>query len=253
MQDYRIFGKLAEFLPELPSNDDWTVRWKERYEGIRAVLGETVDPGMSHSFSWKDYIVPGASALTYQLTDGTFLYMTMGLTQPLRRTDQCYPWEFAVRAKERAEWPIDLLYQLLSQWLWEKGDMGFGSHMPLKFFTGRDGSIWPSLSARISVPNVVGAIRGLHLWTDSAGLRFRASSGDFELLTTVAVTGDEDALAKESTPAHLMLLLQRMGISQVCDPYRKSVLNLPAASKEWKRIRRMSHDAAFEALQGAPG
>jgi hypothetical protein len=249
MPDYRIFGKLAEFLPDLPSNDDWTVRWKERYEGIRAVLGETVNPGIVHSFSWKDYILPGASALTYRLADGTFLYMTMGLTQPLRRTDRSYPWEFAVRAKEQSEWPIDLLYQLLSQWLWEKGEMWFGSHMPLKFFTGHDGNIWPSLSARVQLPNVVGAIRGLHLWTDSAALRFKACTGDFGLLTAVAVTGDEDALARESTPAHVMLLLRRMGFSQICDPYRQSVLNQPAASKEWERIRSMSHDAAFEALQ----
>ena len=56
-------------------------------------------------------------------------------------------------------------------------------------------------------------------------------------------------MANTTTPAHLMLLLRRMGVSQVCDPYRSSVLSLPSANDEWRRIESMAHDDVFEELQ----
>lgn len=243
------FGQLAEKLPALPADDEWAVRWKERREAVRTVLGETVEPGIVQSFSWKDYVLPGACALTYKQSDYSFLYMTLGLTQPFQSTERSYPWEFAVRANEHSEWPVDLLYQLVSQWLWQDGKMWFGGHLPLTFFIGHDGKMWPSISEGVQHRRVVGAIRGLYLWTDSALIRFKASSGEFGLLTAVGVTGDEDELANETTPAHLMLLLRRMGVTQLCDPHRTSVLNLPNASDEWDRIKRMGHDDALDELQ----
>jgi len=250
MPDFRMFGELAEELPPLPADDDWTLRWNERNEAVRAVMGETVEPGKAYSFSWKDYILPGACALAYKQNDDTFLYMTLGLTQPLNATDPAYPWEFAVRAKEYCEWPVDLLYQLVSQWLWEKGELWFGCHLPLKFFIGHDGKMWPSIAGElVQHRRVVGTIRAAYLWTDVARLRLKASSGEFGLLTAVGVTEDEDKLAMETTPAHLMLLLRRMGVSQACDPYRRSVLYLPSASEEWDRIKAMSHDDAFDELE----
>jgi len=175
--------------------------------------------------------------------------MTLGLTQPLRATDSAYPWEFSVRAKEHAEWPVDLLYQLLTQWLSEKGDMWFGYHLPLKFFMGNDNKLWASISERVQHKQVVGSIRGLYLWTDASQLRFKVTNGEFGLLVVVGVTEDEDRLAQETTPAHLMLLLRRMGINQVCDPHRRSVLTLPGVHGEWGKIRELSHDDAFNELQ----
>jgi hypothetical protein len=249
MPDFRKIGEFVDRLPPLPANDDWTLHWNARNAAVRAVLGETVEPGMVHTFSWKDYILPGACALTYKLKDGSFLYLTLGLTQPLHSTDAAYPWEFCVRAKELAEWPVDLLYQLLSQWLWEKGDMGFGYHLPLKFFVGHDGKTWPSISERVQHSQVVGPIRGLHLCTDFSGLRFEASSGEFGLLTVVGVTEDEDQLAQQTTPAHLLLLLRRMGVGQMCDPNRRSVLLMPGASEKWATIKPLTHDDAFDELQ----
>ena len=175
--------------------------------------------------------------------------MTLGLTQPLHPNDQPYPWEISVRTNNLEEWPCDLLYQLLTQWLWEKGDMGFGYHLPFVFFKDRSGKLWSGITDDISELNVVGAMRGLYLWTDEHRLGFKTSSGDFGLLMVVGVTEDEDRLANTTTPAHLMLLLRRMGVSQVCDPYRSSVLSLPSANDEWRRIESMAHDDVFEELQ----
>jgi hypothetical protein len=229
------------------------LRWNERGESVRAVLGNTVEPGMVHSFSWKDFVLPGACAMTFKSSlDGrdSWLYMTLGLTQPLRSSDKAFPWEFSIRTTENVIWPVDLLYQLLSQWLWEKGGMGFGYHLPLKFFIGHDGNLWASVSERVQHREVVGTIRGLHLWTDASRIRFRTSSDEFGLLTAVGVTEDEDRLASSTTPAHLMLLFRRMGIRQVCDPYRRSVLSIPGATDQWRWIESMPYDDAFDELQG---
>jgi len=189
--------------------------------------------------------------LAFKSAPENFLYMPLGLTQPLLQDHTAYPWDFSVRTKERADWCVDLLYQLLTHWLWTKGKMWFGYHLPLKFFTGHDGKIWASIAERVQHIEVVGAIRGLYLWTDKAGLRFNVTGGEFGLLTVVAVTEDEDRLARETTPAHVMLLLRRMGVDQVCNPHRHSVLLLPSASKEWANIQGMSHDDAFNSLQSA--
>lgn len=186
MSDFRKIGELAEKLPPLPANDEWTRHWNERGASVRAILGDTVEPGSVHSFSWKDYILPGACAMTFKSSlggDDGWLSMTLGLTQPLQPTDRGFPWEFCVRTKENATWAVDLLYQLASQWLWENGDMGFGYHLPLRFFVGHDGQLWASVSERVQHRKVVGSIRGLFLWTDSSRIRFKTSSGEFGLLT----------------------------------------------------------------------
>lgn len=176
--------------------------------------------------------------------------MTLGITQPLQLGDRAYPWEFSIRTTNLEEWPCDLLYQLLTQWLWENGDMGFGYHLPFVYFTDRGGKLWSGISDEVSELNVVGTIRGLYLWTDERRLSFKSSSGDFGFLSVVGVTEDEDHLADSTTPAHLMLLLRRMGIGQICDPYRHTVLSMPGAIDQWHLIETMSHDEAFEEIQG---
>jgi hypothetical protein len=239
-------------MAKLKQDLDWKARWEERGLAVQRVLGDTIPPGSVRPFSWKNYVLPGACALTFGTTRGRkeFLCMTLGLTQPLQLGDKAYPWEFSIRTTTLEEWPCDLLYQLLTQWLWEKGEMGFGYHLPFVFFKDRDGKLWSGISDDVSGLNVVGTIRGLYLWTDERRLSFKASSGDFGLLSVVGVTDDEDRLANSTTPAHLMLLLRRMGISQICDPYRHSVLSLPGASDQWRRIESMPHDDAFDELQG---
>ena len=196
--------------------------------------------------------MPGACALTFKRISPSrnFLQMTLGLTQPLRATDPSFPWEFSVFTNEPAEWSVDLLYQLVTQWLCEERNMGFGYHLPLVFFTDPNGKLWAGISNDVANLNVVGSLRGLYLWTDATRLRFGVPSGEFGLLTVVGVTGDEDNLARDTTPAHLMLLLRRMGVDQVCNPHRRSVLTMPGAVQEWKSIKTLSHDDAFEELQG---
>jgi len=238
-------------MTNLQEDLEWKSRWEERGLAVQRVLGNTIVPGLVTSFSWKDYILPGACALTFspsRASDG-FLYMTLGLTHPLSLTDTAFPWEISIRTNGLEEWPCDLLYQLLTQWLWEKGDMGFGYHLPFAFFTDPVGKLWAGISDNVFGANMVGTMRGLYLWTDERHITFKTTSGEFSLLSVVGVTEDEDRLASSTTPAHLMLLLRCMGVSQICDPYRRSVLSTPGAANQWRRIEAMSHDDAFDELQ----
>jgi hypothetical protein len=89
---------------------------------------------------------------------------------------------------------------------------------------------------------------GLYLWDDCEHFEFQVSSGNFGLLTAIAVTYDEDRLAQGATPPHLLLLIEEMGIVQVFDPYRESVTRLPGVQAKWESIRQLPHDDVVRRL-----
>jgi hypothetical protein len=252
MPDFRKIGQLVDQLPQPNPSSYWVRTWEERGRAVKTLLGDTEPPGMVTPFSWKEHLLPGACAMTFHSPSppAGYIHMTLGLTQPVSDGEKTFPWEFAVRTHDNPEWANDLLYQLLTQWHWEKGEVWFGSYFPFCFFKDRGGKLWSGISDDVAGLKLVGTIRGLYLWTDERRLSFKASTGDFGLLSVVGVTEDEVGLAISTTPAHLMLLMRRMGISQVCDPYRSSVLSIPGATDEWRRIESMSHDEAFDELQG---
>jgi hypothetical protein len=174
--------------------------------------------------------------------------MTLGLTQPLSVGDPTFPWEFAIRTREQASWPVDLLYQLTTHWLDEHATIGFGHHLAFRFFYDRGQQLQAGIAPPDTASELVGDIAGLYLWLDELRLTFKTTSAPFGLLSVVGVTLDEDQLADDSTPAHVMLLLRRLGVSQVCDPYRKSVLSTQLAVDEWNRIKHLNHDQVLAML-----
>jgi hypothetical protein len=167
--------------------------------------------------------------------------MTLGLTQPVTLGDPVPAWEFAVLTPEFSHWPVQLLYDLLTIWLCEKGRIERGQFFPMRFF--RD------IHGRLCAGNTIGPMRGLYLWNDSDNRCFKTESGAFGLMVAISVTEDEDRLAQETTPAHLVLLLRRMKIGQVSSPFRLSVLECTGASSEWERIRQLSHDDVLRELE----
>lgn len=251
MTDFRRFQDFAGRLPPPPRDSFWVRTWEERGRAVRELLGETVPKGFVTSFSWKEFLLPGACALTFPPSshNPTFLYMTLGPSQPLSEVDVSYPWEFAIRTESEAQWATDLLYQLLTQWLCEKGDIGVGYSISLFFFIDQSGVLGSTIADECDPFTPVGSIRHLYLWSDAYNYRFNVTTGDFSLLTLVAVTDDENQLADDTTPAHLMLFLRRMGVTQACDPFRRSVLLKPESGEEWTRIKHLSHDCALEQIQ----
>ena len=72
-------------MAKLQQDLEWKARWEQRGEAVRKVLGDTEPPGSVFPFSWEQYILPGACALTFNPTEARndYLTMTLGLTQPL--------------------------------------------------------------------------------------------------------------------------------------------------------------------------
>ena len=228
---------------------DWKTRWDQRGQAVKKVLGESIPQGEVVPFSWDRPVLPGACGLAFerQFQQASYLYMTLGLSQPLEPMTRENPWEFAVRTRSQAPWAYDLLYDLLTHWLSTDGDVAKGYFLPLVFFEDRAGTIRCGLTDDTSELNVVGSMRGLYFWNDLEHITF-PDSGGFHLLTATAITEDEDDLAQESTPPHLLLLLQRMGIGQTCDPHRTSVLSQQNAESVWSQIKPMAHDDVVDEL-----
>ncbi len=233
-------------------NPEWHQLWEERGRAVGRALGETVPPGQVVPFTWKQFILPGACGLTFKpiANRAHYMYMTLGLTQPSERGADALEWEFAIQTKEYAQWPNQVLFDLLTYWLDQKSKIRRGLLLPLTFFMNAGNELCAGLTNRLTHLEFVGAIRGLYLWDDSEHLRFTVSSGEFGLMAAVAVTDDEIQMAQGTTPPHLLLLLKRMQIGQLSDPSRMSVMTMSGADTEWERIRAMSHDQAVRELDG---
>jgi hypothetical protein len=237
-------------MQRLMQNLEWRQLWDERTKSVTDVFGSMVPKGMVVPFSWKQFVLPGACAMTFGPSSGRghYTYMTLGLTQPNAMNNVVPPWEFGLKAKEQATWPVQLLYDLLTYWLDQKPGIRRGFLLPLTFFRDATRALCAGLADPLDGLDLVGSIRGLYLWDDLEHVRFKVSRGDFGLMVGVAVTEDEIQLARQTTPPHLLLLLKRMQIMQLSDPLRESVMTLPGAEREWERIRAMSHDQAVTAL-----
>ena len=66
------------------------------------------------------------------------------------------------------------------------------------------------------------------------------STGKFMVFIATAITADEWELAKQSTTAHLLLLLCRAGIRQRTIPGRSSLLREERWRKEWDVVKRLA-------------
>jgi hypothetical protein len=271
----QFFARRAH-VPELIMRDDtadadfWHRTWHEREETVRRAFGETDPPGTVVAFSWDDLRVPGACALAFPPTQGNrddlaprdhWLYLTLGLTQPLDavqlRRERAAGKRYSARGVElgiltdaRAHWAPGALYLFLSAVT--EGDMinwgdrfAFGFHQTadggLSVFTGHpdDAGVRP-----------VGDIRAMLFWKYlSPRGAFVTSTGNALILIGTGITADEWELCKATTTAHVLLLLCRAGIGQKTDPERRSVSADPRWADEWRRIRTLTPEQAADELE----
>jgi hypothetical protein len=230
----------------------WLQKWNERGRVVRAQLGETTPPGMVHTFRWDEptEIVPGGCALTFAptLQRSTHLIVTLGLTQPLDETNAVNPWEFSLEIRNVEPWCYHLLRDLVEGWKLH-GNLEVGQFLPVSFFMDARGQLdcvadeLPPQYARAN------SIRGLYLWPNRVERHlFEVSTGNFFLMAVTLVHRDEEALADDTTPPHLLLLLRRCGVGQISDPHRVSVRSHPHFEKLWREISGLSHERAFHEL-----
>ncbi len=231
----------------------WESLWSERTRAVLSWLGETDPPGMVYPYSWKDPIIPGAFCMVFGPKPNRqhFIYLSLGVTQPGEPGQRTFPWEFCVRTTNSSIWPRQLLYDLMTYWYTEGKTVSNGLHLPLLFINAPHGQICAGLSEPKPDLNAFGAIRRLYLWEDMDHHEFSVTSGNFRLLTAIGITEDEDKLGLETTPPHLLLLLREMGIGQMTEPHRESVMRLKGAERAWSRIQKLSHAEAFRKLNAS--
>src|SRR6266478_36486 len=240
----------------------WDKVWIERESLLRNTFGETSPRGCVVSFSWSEprLIIPGACALAFPPTKPRrthWLYVTHGLTQPLNPSGIATPehpseygWEFGVQTGSKVDWATDLLYEILSYWRETENRVDVGHRLPVAFYEERDGirPLIRDLQEDDPYPPI-GEIRALVFWPYLAPPSFLSTkTGYFGVLIGTTITARERELAKETSSAHLLLLLLKAGIGQVSRPNRACVTQKTSWAKEWESISKLTQEEAEELL-----
>lgn len=235
----------------------WERTWLERSEAVGLAFGETSPPGIVHSFSWPNRIrCPGACALAFPPIAASrdpirharqdWLYLTLGLSQPLDREQverereagrsySSYGIEFAFVVEEESSWAPSALKNFV-RYQTDGEVIEWGHRFPFGFYLdesgerqaftgpGWDGGFRP-----------VGEIRAVLFWPflhpDSV---LQTSTGKFLILVATGITAAEWDFAKRTTTAHLLLLLIRAGIGQRTRPDRSCLLS----DLRWQQVAR---------------
>lgn len=254
--------------------DYWERTWIERSEEVERVFGPTEPPGIVTSFSWTDKIrSPGACALTFppieaqrdpirQARSG-WLFLTLGLSQPpdekwVRAAREAgnpwsgYGFEMAMITPEREDW----VFSALRLWMQQATDgepTGVGHRFPFGLCRNAEGALVPFIGyAETFRVEPIGTIRAaLHWPLRHRDHVIRTSTGKFEVLVAIGITADEWQFAKETSSAHLQLLLCKAGVNQQTLINRPSVLRDDLLRTERQRLVSLSPEQCWQELQTA--
>jgi hypothetical protein len=251
----------------------WERTWEEREQEVRRRFGPTDPPGTVISFSWNDLRLPGACALVfppvYQTTSpggawhcrDHWLYLTLGLTQPLDKKQvtrereagkqySSYGFELGILTDERVSWPADALYLFVSH-VTGGIELNWGDRFAFGFQrnTNATHGVFTGLPSALGI-EPMGDIRAVLFWPyllpDSS---FVTSTGQAIIYIATGITEGEWELAKSTTTAHILLLLCRAGLGQRTDPMRESLLSVPRWKEEWQKVADLDGEQAHAELE----
>jgi len=238
----------------------WERTWQERSDAIKLAYGDTEPPDSVHPFSLTDRLLcPGACALALpprpasrdprRHSRADWLYLTMGLSQPsdkeqhhadrtAGRQYSAHGFELGFVVPEPANWPVDALDGFVSH-ITEGVNIKWGDRFGFGLTQEPNGSI-AGFTGRAEELGVTpfGNIRAVVFWRYLfPEWEFLTSTGKFMVLIATGITAREWQLAKETTTAHLMLLLHRSGIGQRTLIDRPCMLDDPRWQSEWENIK----------------
>lgn len=251
----------------------WERTWNERGDEIRRAFGDTWPPGIVHAFSWDNIRCPGACAMTLPPIEQSrdplrhrrdhWLYLTLGLSQPLDEQEflqgraagkafSRFGVEFAFLTESQATWPIDALYYFMT-YMTEGEFIAWGDRFPMQFMN-RDGEVVVTTGVPSTLASCEGKIRAALFWPylfpDG---ELVTSTGRFMVLVATGITESEWQLAKQTTTAHLLLLLCRAGIGQRTIVDRDCLLTQQRWRDEWTAIQRMSPEQCESEINAGIG
>lgn len=256
----------------------WLEVWAEREKAVTGAYGESLPPGappgtvigLPPELQAADKI-PGGSVYMFppkpEAKRPHWLFATLGLSQPTKVEDVApfdpdnpapsrFGIEVALAAKEPANWTVLGLFGLAQFSLNPPAPMKPGSRIPF-FFTHPKAeeptleNILPVFGQPPAGYKIMGSVVSLVLWPafDRDG-PFVTRTGRFDLLVGTGITMDEWELAKATSSIHLLWLLEKAGIGQSSDPFRKSVLEDDRWKQEWEKIKDLSRDQILDQLYG---
>lgn len=261
----------------------WERTFRERQQSIEDAFGPSHPPGsppnhvVALDLSWPtespDLVIPGACAqvfppnppaerATAPQTD--WLYLTSGLSQPMARGEpwgrvgtvradlgdrlSAYGAEFGLLLPEPAEWATAFLRWLVL-YVSTQAVVSYGHRFPFGFCEQggrRNFFVGPAEELGVVPVDATAGIVFLPLQSGPASIV--TSTGWFGLLIGTTVTADELAFARQTSTAHLILLLMHAGVGQRSLFGRPSVLTDPRWSAEASRIGRLDPSDVDQAL-----
>lgn len=258
----------------------WERTWTEREDAMWAAFGPSHPPGSPQGSVWsfdrKRVPLPGACAYVFppNADDATagrerrdhWLYATHGMAQWLTpaalaaaraREDAAsgLGFEFALVLDDATPWAHGLLHHLV-QIDCEKvaaGERRFerGDRIAFYFTSLRKGdTLWTIGGFDGPDGDQVGTTRSLMFWPYlSPYATFTTETGTFELRVATFITGEELALAQETSSCHLLLMLEWAGVGQRSRPERRSLTEFDGWERRWADISQMPLDEAKAALR----
>lgn len=241
----------------------WEEKWAERERLFHSVFGRTEPPNSVIAFYWDEFDleIPGACAMVFPPQPGQreyWLTLTHGLTQPESPQDVLaqdepsgYGAEFGFITREKADWAPDALRLLLTYLKQSGRRIERGNRVPFWFsrdssqnLVGEIGKVGPQ-----ETRSPVGEMRALvfrpHMRYPSG---FETSTGFFNILVGTAITEKEWQFAKETSSAHLLLILLMAGNGQHSDLTRSCVMTGDTLQTEWERLSSLTEAAAEQEL-----
>lgn len=230
----------------------WQALWEERFECLRTHLDPMMTPDQVVPFEWEsaEEATPGGCAIAFAPRQHPEIatVVSMGLTQPLSPDEVAHDWEFAIHTRNVETWCYRLIRDLMIGWRLFSG-LSLGHFLPVSFFRNAAKEVDCVTAEMPSQHHRIGSISGLYLWPSLVDRQlFETRAGNFHLMAVTLVSKDEEQLADQTSPPHLLLLLKELGHLQPCDPWRDSILNHTRFAEVWQAIRQLSHDEAFDRL-----
>jgi hypothetical protein len=265
--------------------EQWFMRtFEERENALDEWFGKSHPPGcpQGHVVSFHicgsgnhQTLIPGACAHVCPprvrgheprpITRGDWLYVSVGLSQPAGPEDQ--PWdnsdrgcrlsghgvEFAICVPEASNWPASFLAELLG-YAARQSPVYQGHRIPFGLYqAASEQTQWFVGFDKDLGIKPVGPIRALLFWPLLCAPRwFTTSTGNFELLCATTITQSEWEYARQTSSAHLLLLLCEAGIGQTSFTQRECTFTQGPWRRRAAEIRSLNHDAVLAAIRRQP-
>jgi hypothetical protein len=254
----------------------WERTWVEHGDVLKRAYGYTSPPETVISFSWPDRPrCPGACALALPPVESSrdplrhrrddWLYLTMGLSQPLDRKQvkaeredgrsySAYGIELGFVVPNQCDWPADALHGFMTH-ITDGVDIKWGDRFAFGFTELPDGRLggFTGNPEQVGVP-AVGNIRAVLFWRYLfPDWEFVTSTGKFMVLIATGITDHEWQAAKETTTVHLQLLLCLSGIGQRTIVERRCLFASSRWQEEWDRIKGWAPEECDRVLEAGVG